>query len=193
MRYAQQARSQRGRGTSSERSGCEPVFDRSLQALSAIGIAWIFALMLLVGADILSRFAFNSPIAGVAEIAGFSVVAITFLQLPAAIHGGRLARADLLLQRIRSRSPRAADWIERLFALLGALAFAAIVWAAIAGLGHAWRTNDQFGAQGVFTFPKWPIWLLVLTGGAGAVAAFLVQVVVPKVSPETAGPRHGEL
>ena len=33
----------------------------------------------------------------VAEIAGFSVVAITFLQLPAAIHGGRLARADLLV------------------------------------------------------------------------------------------------
>jgi TRAP-type C4-dicarboxylate transport system permease small subunit len=169
------------------------MFDRSLRALSAVGIAWIFALMVLVGADIVSRFAFNSPISGVAEIAGFSVIAITFLQLPAAVRSGRLARADLVLQRIRDRSPATAQAIERIFALLGALVFAAIVWAALSGLGHAWRTNDQFGAQGVFTFPKWPIWLLVLTGSAGAVAAFVAQVINAPAPSESGGPRHGEL
>lgn len=166
------------------------MFDRSLRALSAVGIAWIFALMLLVGADIVSRFAFNSPISGVAEIAGFSVIAITFLQLPAAVRDGRLARADLVLQRIRERSPGAAQTIERAFALLGALVFLAIVWAAVSGLGHAWRTNDQFGAQGVFTFPKWPIWLLVLSGSFGCLAAFTAQVV--RGPPASTGPRHGE-
>jgi len=149
--------------------------------------------MLLVGADIVSRFVFNSPISGVAEIAGFSVIAITFLQLPAAVHSGRLARADLVLQRIRVQSPGAARAIERVFALLGALVFLAIIWAAVSGLGHAWRTNDQFGAQGVFTFPKWPIWLLVLTGSAGAVAAFAVQVVRGPPSAVGSGARHGEL
>jgi TRAP-type C4-dicarboxylate transport system permease small subunit len=169
------------------------VFDRSLRALSAIGIAWIFALMLLVGADILSRFAFNAPIAGVAEIAGFSVVAITFLQLPAAVRSGRLARADMLLQRIHSKSPALASAIERGFALLGALAFLAIVWAAVSGLGHSWRTNDQFGAQGVFTFPKWPIWLLLLTGSAGAVAAFVAQVFGYQPSAHAPGARHGDI
>ncbi|MBM3407925.1 MAG: TRAP transporter small permease [Betaproteobacteria bacterium] len=169
------------------------MLDRSLRALSALGIAWIFALMLLVGADIVSRFVFNSPISGVAEIAGFSVIAITFLQLPAAVHSGRLARADLVLQRIRVQSPGAARAIERVFALLGALVFLAIIWAAVSGLGHAWRTNDQFGAQGVFTFPKWPIWLLVLTGSAGAVAAFAVQVVRGPPSAVGSGARHGEL
>ena len=149
--------------------------------------------MLLVGADIVSRFVFNSPISGVAEIAGFSVIAITFLQLPAAVNSGRLARADLVLQRIRAHSPGTAQTIERAFALLGALVFLAIVWAAVSGLGHAWRTNDQFGAQGVFTFPKWPIWLLVLSGSAGAVAAFAVQVVRGPPSSGAGGPRHGEL
>lgn len=166
------------------------MFDRSLRVLSAIGMAWIFALMLLVGADILSRFVFNAPISGVAEIAGFSVIAITFLQLPAAVREGRLARADLVLQRIRARSPGSAQAIERAFALLGALVFLAIVWAAVSGLGHAWRTNDQFGAQGVFTFPKWPIWLLVLSGSAGAAAAFSAQVFRGAATP--AGPKHGE-
>lgn len=169
------------------------MFNRFVRALSALGIAWIFALMLLVGADIVSRFVFNSPIRGVAEIAGFSVIAITFLQLPAAVYDGRLARADLLLQRIRDSSPGAAQAIERGFALLGAVVFAAIVWAAISGMSHAWRTDDQFGAQGVFTFPKWPIWLLVLAGSAGAMAAFAVQAVSTKPFISSTGPRHGEL
>lgn len=168
------------------------MFNRFVRVLSALGVAWIFALMLLVGADIVGRFVFNSPIRGVAEIAGFSVVAITFLQLPAAVHDGRLARADLLLQRIRENSPGVAQTIERGFALLGAVVFAAIVWAALSGLGHAWRTDDQFGAQGVFTFPKWPIWLLVLTGSAGAMAAFAVRAVSTRSSSST-GSRHGEL
>ncbi|MFM7569105.1 MAG: hypothetical protein ACKO8O_10445, partial [Betaproteobacteria bacterium] len=75
----------------------------------------------------------------------------------------------------------------------GALVFLAIIWAAVSGLGHAWRTNDQFGAQGVFTFPKWPIWLLVLTGSAGAVAAFAVQVVRGPPSAVGSGARHRKL
>ena len=95
-----------------------------------------------------------------------------------------------MLQRIRERSPGAAQTIERAFALLGALVFLAIVWAAVSGLGHAWRTNDQFGAQGVFTFPKWPIWLLVLSGSAGCLAAFTAQIV--SGPPASSGPRHGE-
>lgn len=169
------------------------MFERSLRALSAIGIVWIFALMLLVGADIIGRFAFNSPIRGVAEIAGFSVIAITFLQLPAAVHHGRLARADLLLQRIRARSPAGADLIERVFAAVGALVFIAIVWASVSGLGHAWSTDDQFGAQGVFTFPKWPIWLLLLAGSAGSAAAFAMQAISGPPAVSSSGPRHGEL
>lgn len=191
MRSEQRERNPLAPGIKSKHRRQRLMFDRSLRALSALGIAWIFALMLLVGADILSRFFFNSPISGVAEIAGFSVIAITFLQLPAAVKDGRLARADLVLQRIRARSPGTARTIERAFAVLGVIVFFAIVWAAVSGLGHAWRTNDQFGAQGVFTFPKWPIWLLVLSGSAGAMGAFIVQAV--QGPPASSGFRHGEL
>ncbi len=169
------------------------LFERSLRGLSAIGIAWIFALMLLVGADIVSRFFFNAPISGVAEVAGFSVVAITFLQLPAAVYQGRLARADLLLQRLRARAPAAASALERLFAALGAAVFAAVAVAAFNGLVQSWSTNDQFGAQGVFTFPKWPIWLLVLTGSAASMAAFAVHIWKGPATPESDSLRHGEI
>lgn len=151
------------------------MFDRLLHGLNAIGAAWIFALMLLVCAEIASRFFLNSPIRGVAEIAGLSVVAITFLQLPVVVRSRRLARADMLIERVHARSPGAGAALEVLFALLGAAVFAAIVWASATGLEQAWRTGDQFGAQGTFTFPKWPLWLVVLVGSACVLVAFLLQ------------------
>jgi TRAP-type C4-dicarboxylate transport system permease small subunit len=152
------------------------MFDRLLSGLNAVGSAWILALMVLVCTDIVSRFFFNAPIRGVAEIAGFSVVAITFLQLPAAVRGRRLARADMLITRLHARSPRAAAGFEVVFGLLGAVVFGAILWAAFTGLIHAWQTDDRFGAAQVFTFPKWPIWLIVLVGSACVLAAFLAQI-----------------
>jgi len=151
------------------------VFDRLLHGLNAIGAAWIFALMLLVCAEIASRFFFNTPIRGVAEMAGLSVVAITFLQLPVVVRSRRLARADMLIERVHARFPGAGAALEVLFALLGAAVFAAIVWASATGLEQAWRTGDQFGAQGTFTFPKWPLWLVVLVGGTCVLIAFLLQ------------------
>lgn len=151
------------------------MFDRLLSALNAIGSVWILALMILVCTDIVSRFFFNAPIRGVAEIAGFSVVAISFLQLPAAVRGRRLARADMLIERLRKRSARVAAGFEAVFAVLGALVFGAILWAAVTGFIHSWQTDDRFGAAQIFTLPKWPIWLIVLVGSACVVAAFLVQ------------------
>jgi hypothetical protein len=73
------------------------------------------------------------------------------------------------------RSVRAAAGFEAVFALLGALVFGAILWAAVVGFTHAWQTGDRFGAAQVFTFPKWPIWLIVLVGSACVLAAFLAQ------------------
>lgn len=151
------------------------MFDRLLHALNAIGTAWIFALMLLMCVDIASRFLFNTPIHGVAEIAGFSVVTITFLQLPSAVRDRRLARADMLIDRLHQATPRLAAGMEAVFALLGAVVFGAILWASATGLAHTWETGDRFGAQQVFTFPKWPIWLILLTGSSCVVIAFLQQ------------------
>jgi TRAP-type C4-dicarboxylate transport system permease small subunit len=170
------------------------MFDRLLHGLNAVGAAWIFALMLLVCAEIASRFFFNTPIRGVAEIAGLSVVAITFLQLPVAVRARRLARADMLLDRVHARLPALGARLEALYALLGAAVFAAVLWAAVNGFAHSWSTGDQFGAQGTFTFPKWPLWLVVLVGGACVLLAFLMQAwddaVRRKPRPPAPAPSH---
>lgn len=151
------------------------MFDRLLYALNAIGTAWIFALMLLVCSDVASRTLFNAPLRGVAEVSGFSVVAILFLQLPSTVRERRLTRAEFLIDRLHVWSPRLAVALELAYALIGALVFAAILWGSVEGLAQAWQGNDTFGVEQVFTFPKWPIWLIVMVGSGCVLAAFLAQ------------------
>jgi len=94
-----------------------PVADASLgragfgaltAVLAAIGTGWILFLMALICADVLSRWLFNAPILGVAEMVQFSIVGIVFLQLPQTLRVGGLTRADVLFARIMSGAPRLA-------------------------------------------------------------------------------------
>ena len=64
-------------------------FDLLITVLNAIGTAWIFVLMLAINADVFSRFLFNAPISGVPLVVEMSIIAIVFLQITAALRGGR--------------------------------------------------------------------------------------------------------
>ncbi|RRH72812.1 TRAP transporter small permease subunit [Falsigemmobacter faecalis] len=148
--------------------------DRLAEVLSATGSVWTFLLMFLIVADVIGRSFLNSPIVGVAEIAGRSVVAIVFLQLAGAILSDRLTRADLLLQLIGARSPALRRAMEVVFMLCAALVCGLIVaggWAESAG---TFATSEFFGVQGVFTIPVWPFrWLMTLGAAFGGLAALL--------------------
>lgn len=148
--------------------------------LSAIGTIWIGLLMLLIVADVLSRNVLGSPITGVAEVAGRSVVAIVFLQIGAAVMQGRLTRADFLLRRIAVTRPRTLRALEVSFCLIGALVFGLILWASLPNLVNSWNTADFFGVQGVFTIPTWPFRAITVIGCAVTVLACLYQAAVTK-------------
>jgi TRAP-type mannitol/chloroaromatic compound transport system permease small subunit len=151
------------------------IFDQIAAALSAVGSLWIVALMALIVADVIGRSFLNSPITGVAEVAGRSVVAIVFLQLAAAVLQGRLTRSDLVIRLIGRASRRAVALLEILFALTAALAFALILRAAWPNLLRTWGTGEFFGVQGVFTIPLWPFRALMVGGiGLAVLAALLV-------------------
>ena len=64
--------------------------------MNAIGTLWIFGLMVLIGADVLGRELFNSPIRGVTEIVSLSIVAIVFLQLAHTLWVKRITRNEAL-------------------------------------------------------------------------------------------------
>lgn len=117
----------------------------------------------------------DQPITGVAEIAGRSIVAIVFLQLPAAIGSNRLTRSDFLIQRIGRQAPAVRLFLEVMFTLVGALILVVLTWAAWPELKSAWDTSEFFGVQGIFTIPTWPFRGLLMVGSAmAALASFLL-------------------
>lgn len=144
-------------------------------AMSAVGTASIGALMLLIVADVIGRNFLDAPITGVSEIAARAVVAIVFLQVPAAILQLRLTRADFLVRRLQTSSPRLVAGIEALFCLVGAVVFALILWASWPKFLSAWQTAEFFGVQGVWTIPTWPFRGITILGSVVAVLAALYR------------------
>lgn len=154
-----------------------PTWRRWLQgifnAVAAVGTIWIFAIMLLIVADVVGRNFLASPITGVAEIAARSVVAIVFLMLPAAVLGGTLIRADFFLRLLELHSERAPYVLDTIFAVAGAVLLALVALSAWPDTLGAWKTSEFFGVRGVWTLPTLPFRLIVVFGAAASSLAFV--------------------
>ena len=146
-------------------------------AVAAVGTIWIFAIMLLIVADVVGRNFLGAPITGVAEIAARSVVAIVFLMLPAAVLSGTLIRADFLLRLLEMHSERLPHILDAIFAIVGAILFALIALAAWPDTFDAWRTSEFFGVRGVWTLPTLPFRLIVVFGSAASAFACVATLI----------------
>ncbi len=166
-----------GARSGASRGPLERVFEWAILALNGLGTVWIFALMLLICADVAARYLFNRPIDGVTDIAAFSIAGIVFLQIAATVHSGRMTRGDALLEWLGRRAPTTRHLIEASFLAVGALVFALLVWASWQLLTRSFQRGEYFGVEGVFTFPNWPVRAIVVIGAAAAAVAYLIQVV----------------
>ena len=152
-------------------------FGRLIDGLNAAGSVLIGAVMLLMCADVLLRDLANRPIDGVAELVATSIVIIVFLQLPATLRHGRMSRADLFIDPLIVRRPRAGKRLRALFSLAGVFACGVIAYATWKPLAQAWDGNEYLGVEGVFTFPIWPMRAVVLLGGVLAAVQYLLLVI----------------
>jgi TRAP-type C4-dicarboxylate transport system permease small subunit len=154
------------------------VFDRALgrlaDALNAIGSLVIGAIMLLMCADVLLRDLANHPTDGVAELVATSIIVIVFLQLPATLRHDRMAGADLFLDPLLKRRPRAGQCLRALFSLAGVFGCGVIAYATWPLLARAWTDAKFLGVQGVFTFPTWPMRAVVVLGATLAAVQYLM-------------------
>jgi TRAP-type C4-dicarboxylate transport system permease small subunit len=143
---------------------------RPLAAVSrgaaAAGSLLVLALVLLVDGDILGRELFAAPVRGTSELLALSIVAILFLQLPETVRAGRLARSELLLDRLRTRRPRLAHALDAAIHGLGAAVFLLLAIAVAPAALEAWREGLYVGAAGDFTAPIWPVRLVTVAGAA---------------------------
>lgn len=152
------------------------LLDAATQGLNVIGTLLIFALTLLVGADVAARNLADAPISGVPEIVTLSIVAIVFLQAPQALRAGRFTRSDAFLNALTARAPGAARALETLFDLLAIALIGIVVQASWPLFEKAWTRGDFIGAVGDFTAPTWPVKVTILIGGAFLVLQFAARI-----------------
>ncbi|MBT5560663.1 MAG: TRAP transporter small permease [Proteobacteria bacterium] len=147
-----------------------------VSGLNGVGTLWIFLIMLLMNVDILMRFLFSAPIDGVTEIVELSIAGIVFLQLGDAVRAGRLTRSDGLYNKIVASRPRLGHILGSFYALCGAVFFIAILFGAVPTLIEAYERNYYAGNEGIFTFPIWPIRLILCVSCVTVVGVFLMGV-----------------
>ncbi|MEM1274493.1 MAG: TRAP transporter small permease [Pseudomonadota bacterium] len=152
------------------------VLDGATEALNLLGSVLIVGLMVLIGADVIGRGIFASPIPGVPEMVSLSIVAIVFLQAPAALRAGRLTRSDAILTRIIRANPRAARWLESAMDLAAIAVIAVIFNATLPLFQRSWVRNDFVGAIGDFTAPTWPVKFVILVGTGVLVFQFAARI-----------------
>ncbi len=156
-------------------SGLMGALRLAFNALSWLGGAWLVALIVLVCCDVVGRSFLNAPITGVAEIASFSVIGIVSLQLPEAILHNRLTRTDLIIAPLHENRPLVGRILEALFAAAGLAVFLLIFRGSLEFLNKSIASSEFYGVHGVFTFPTWPIRLILLVGVAASAIALLVR------------------
>ncbi|MFL2546835.1 MAG: TRAP transporter large permease subunit [Candidatus Rariloculaceae bacterium] len=151
-------------------------FESLIGWMNAAGVAWIFALMFLICADITGRTLFDSPIQAVPEIVAFSLVACVFLQLAYAVQMHRLTHAEVLLDYISQRRPQSAQVLRFAAAGMGAFVLAAIAIGTLPDFWRAFTTSEFTGVEGIYTLPISPIKFTVVLGSAIASLEFLRQL-----------------
>ena len=153
----------------------ENVFAALVRWMNSAGVAWIFALMFLICADIAGRTFFSRPIQAVPEIVAFSLVGCVFLQLAYAVQTNRLTHADVLLDYIRQRCPVAGRVLQVSAAGMGCFVLSVIAIGAGPDFWRAFETSEFTGVEGIYTLPISPIKFTVVLGAVIAALESLRQ------------------
>jgi TRAP-type mannitol/chloroaromatic compound transport system permease small subunit len=142
--------------------------DRALGILivasNTFGSLLIVAMTLAVVADVTGRYAFNSPINGTAEMVTMAVVVVLYLQLSYTLRSGRMTQSDAFFARLVERRPAVGNAVGLVFHTAGACLMAAIMIGAWPKFLTAWREDFYVGVIDVFTFPEWPLLLIIFLG-----------------------------
>jgi TRAP-type C4-dicarboxylate transport system permease small subunit len=149
-------------------------FGAVVEAANAVASAWLFVMMAIVVTDVLGRFLFSAPIDGSNEITAMSVIAVLYLQIPYTLRSGRMTRSDAFHSRLTARHPRFGNVLALVYHVAGACLMAAIVFAAWPKWLNSYRSDFYVGVKDVFTFPEWPMFLIIFLGCGMTAVQFLV-------------------
>ncbi|MEM9582123.1 MAG: TRAP transporter small permease subunit [Pseudomonadota bacterium] len=152
------------------------ILDQVTQGLNVAGSVLILLLMGLVGLDVAGRNLLASPISGVPELVTLSIVAIVFLQIPAALRQGRMTQSDAFLNWLHRAAPGLGKTLATVFDLVAM----ALIWVIVRStwpiFTRAWERDEFIGAVGDFTAPVWPVKLILIVGGTVLILQFAARI-----------------
>lgn len=120
----------------------------------------LLVMAFLITADVVMRYAFNSPILGTLEITEFMLAAVVFLGLAYAQAQRAHVGVDLLVQKL---PPRLAAGVDSVVILLAILIYGLIVWQSYGNATQALRTGLE---SDLLAIPHFPFRILVPIGSA---------------------------
>jgi TRAP-type mannitol/chloroaromatic compound transport system permease small subunit len=161
-------------GAAPRRAAPIRVFDACNLGMNGVGTMWILLLMVLVNADIVGRWLFNSPVVGTKEVVEFSIVCIVYLQLGHALKSGRLTRSDVFFGHLLRSRPRPGHALGVAVNLLGAAFVGVIFWNAIFRAINSYERGLFMGSRGFFVLPLWPLEALLVIGTFVVTVQFLI-------------------
>lgn len=148
-------------------------FDAVVSIFNAGGSLWIFLLMIMLSADVFSRAVFNAPINGVPLLVELSILVIVFMQLAAAISGGRLTRSEILLANLLEKRPTLGLTLQAAFDVLGLFVMGLLFYYTLPTFIKVVERSTFVGVEGDFALPSWPFKLLILIGAAFCAIQFV--------------------
>ena len=129
------------------------------RTLSVIGAFWAMLLAFIIIADIIGREVYGHPLPGVIEIVGNSIIAILFLQIPAAVHSGTMLRTTMVYERFGETGRRVIDMLA--FSL-GLFFFIGLVIGSWPDMVTGVRIREYEG-EGSFHVPVYLVRVLIVT------------------------------
>lgn len=153
------------------------LLERVTAFASTIGTVGILAIMLLISTDVIGRFVFGRPIAGVPEMVAMSILAIVFLQIANTLARGKLTRSDALLGLLRRRYRRVSDVLDALMHVAGAVLVGILITAFYPLFLRSYGRGETVGTVGQFIAPIWPVHLVVLVGSTLLFLVFVQRAI----------------
>lgn len=152
-------------------------FEALTVIMNTIGTALIFGMMAMITTDIFFRYIFNSPFDGVTELTEVGIVAVVFLQAAHALRSGRFIRSDAFYTTLLTKVPKVGYFLGFWFEVAGAFMLILIAWGSYPKMITSWKEGYYVGNVGVFTFPEWPSWALIVVGSVVLTLQFLLLAV----------------
>lgn len=145
------------------------LYNKFLTFLNGVVAAIVFAIMIVITADVVARTVFHSPFQGVSEIVANSIIILCFLEIPYALMKGALVRTTLGYDKAPHKVQSLIDFCA---AILGIVVFVLLVKGSWPNFLNALAINDSEIAGSV-RIPTTPGRFSIIFGSVAMIIEFV--------------------